>query len=72
MTQREICEWIVEHGGCCAAMAHLGTFVSCKGFWHCVNEGTACSLAEGEFCCNNFSSSKEAAEAWLEAHKEDV
>ena len=71
MTPPKICKWIVEHHGCCRPVS-LGLSVSCKGYWHCVNENTACPLAEGEFCCNNFDSSKQAAQAWLEAHKEDV
>ena len=57
MTQREICEWIVEHEGCFAA-----------DFFCDEN----CPLYTGKFACEKFDSEKEAAQAWLEANREDV
>jgi len=59
MTQREICEWIVRDGDCVG--------IDCCG---CVgvNRGTACPMLDKK-CRGNVVM---MAQAWLDAHKEDV
>ena len=63
MTQAEICKWILKHKDC--------------GDLHClgdgyVNDGTPCPLLDGKFHCQVYNTPKQAAQAWLEAHKEQV
>ena len=64
MTQYQIAKWIVEHKTCHG--------VSCHGYRTDVNPGLACPLSDGEFNCDNYESPVQAAQAWLDEHKEDV
>ena len=68
MTKYQIAKWIVEHEGCETNF----DWISCIGASG-VNRGTfPCPLKCGDFNCDNFGSPKEAAQAWLDAHKEEV
>ena len=70
MSDADICREIVTHNGCYGSNYSKG--VSCSGKRYGVNLGRVCPLYGGDFNCDKFGSPKEAAQAWLDAHKEDV
>lgn len=70
MSEREICEWIVEHGTCLLSFTEVDKNLSCRGTYG-VNQGSPCPLAQGKFNCCEYGGIEKAAQAWLETNGED-